>query len=752
VPDGTFIPSGVGEPGAPSDLFEFLDGIYGDTATWQQIYHDMFDRWSELSGLTYVFEPNDDGVDLFSAPGDEGVRGDLRLAGKFIDGNSGTLAYNFFPQNGDMVIDTGDSFYTNTFADSIRLRNVLSHEHGHGMGQLHVCPIEGNKLMEPFINTGFNGPQHDDIRNAQRFYGDAFEPDNSAAAASPLGSIAVGDSVLTGPAPPPFVSFGSVLSIDTTNEQDWFSIDIAEGLTLDASAIPIGLFYNDDSQSCPGASGSCCSTTTTDSRNRANLIVEIYDADGATPLGEASSAPAGSTETASAYLPGAGTYFVRVSAEGFVAETQLYHLDLVATPAPAIAILAPNGPAVSIDPNAGASFDVQISAVADVVLPGSEVLRYRYDGGAYLSAPLTPLGGDDYAAVLPPAPCDAVPEYYVEAEGQSSGSVVTLPAAGPAAPFTAIVGSFDVLIDLDFELDPAFGVSSDPSLTAGEWERGVPVNASRGDPNADFDGSGQCWLTQNDLGPQGDGNSDVDGGATTLTSDLYDVSQLTDPVVSYARWFSNDVGSNPETNTMVVEVSDNGGASWVTLEVVGPTSSDANPEVSGGWFERSFLITDFVSLTSQFQIRWTVADDTGSVVEAGVDALSIVGRACEQAPDFEGVCCFGCDPAPTPGACPDASGTVGAPCADADEADCLAAGGTFRPGLTCADAVDPCQCLGDLNGDGETNVFDFTELAGNFGLSGPSCATRAQGDLNCDGVVNVFDFTELSANFGCVSD
>ena len=38
----------------------------------------------------------------------------MRIGGVFIDGNSGVLAYNYFPDYGDMVLDTGDgNFYDN---------------------------------------------------------------------------------------------------------------------------------------------------------------------------------------------------------------------------------------------------------------------------------------------------------------------------------------------------------------------------------------------------------------------------------------------------------------------------------------------------------------------------------------------------------------------------------------------------------------------------------------------------------------
>jgi hypothetical protein len=58
----------------------------------------------------------------------------------------------------------------------------------------------------------------------------------------------------------------------------------------------------------------------------------------------------------------------------------------------------------------------------------------------------------------------------------------------------------------------------------------------------------------------------------------------------------------------------------------------------------------------------------------------------------------------------------------------------------------PEPCIGDLNGDGDTNAADFTILAGNFGMAVPP---GTGGDLNGDGIVNAADFTILAGDLGC---
>jgi hypothetical protein len=55
----------------------------------------------------------------------------------------------------------------------------------------------------------------------------------------------------------------------------------------------------------------------------------------------------------------------------------------------------------------------------------------------------------------------------------------------------------------------------------------------------------------------------------------------------------------------------------------------------------------------------------------------------------------------------------------------------------------PATCVGDLTGDGVTDVFDFAVFANNFGQN---VAPNTGGDLDGNGVVDVFVF---AGDFGC---
>ena len=63
------------------------------TRPWFAVFQAAFDNISELTGVSYVYESNDDGAAFaqFSLPsGSIGTRGDIRIGGHFIDGESGS--------------------------------------------------------------------------------------------------------------------------------------------------------------------------------------------------------------------------------------------------------------------------------------------------------------------------------------------------------------------------------------------------------------------------------------------------------------------------------------------------------------------------------------------------------------------------------------------------------------------------------------------------------------------------------------
>lgn len=278
-----------------------------------------------------------------------------------------------------------------------------------------------------------------------------------------------------------------------------------------------------------------------------------------------------------------------------------------------------------LDPN-GATLDIEItpSGTATVV-PGSETLWYDL-GAGFASTPLVSNGGTSYDAVFPALMCSSSVSWYISAES-SSGLVWTAPEGAPAAVFTSVAAnSLDVLVTYDMQDADgwASGASGDNAST-GIWVRGNP-NGTAAQPEDDHTPlGGRCWFTgQADPGDSV-GTNDVDGGTTTLLSPVIDLSTLNDPLITYWRWYSNTAGGAPNADIFQIDISSNGGSSWASVEVVGPSG----PGTSGGWIEHSFKVADFVNASGSVQMRFRASDlGTGSIVEAAIDDLRVAGVSC----------------------------------------------------------------------------------------------------------------------------
>lgn len=339
VPDQTAVLQvGSSSGTAPSKLISTFDATFGagpggsdlTTRPWFRFFDQSFQRWSELAGVTYVYEPNDSGQQHGTIDGVLGVRADVRIGGIGMDGIGDTLAYSYFPSGGaDLALDTDDlaQAFADPSDDYRTLRNTIMHEAGHGLGLEHSSSGDANFLMEFTIDSLFDGPQHDDLRGIHWMYGDVFEKNGrneTAATATSLGSLAVGGTLQigaggTGSAIAPTET--DFVSITNENDNDLFAFSITEPIRLDATMTPRGATY---------LQGSTPFVTTETS----NLSLAILDSDGSTILINESSGEAGITEQVTGFaLTSPGTYYARVRGPQAANEqvTQFYQLDLSAT-------------------------------------------------------------------------------------------------------------------------------------------------------------------------------------------------------------------------------------------------------------------------------------------------------------------------------------------------------------------------------------------------------------------------------------
>jgi hypothetical protein len=278
----------------------------------------------------------------------------------------------------------------------------------------------------------------------------------------------------------------------------------------------------------------------------------------------------------------------------------------------------PDGIPETVIPDHATTFEVIVTGIRDgEPVPGSGRLHYSIDGDPFVSMDMYEVEPNYYEATLPAIGCGSDIDFYLTAEEASSGTFSD-PSDAPAEtynafPATAIV----VVLEDNFETDQGWTVSGDAG--DGHWGRGIPIGGGdRGDPPTDYDGSGNCYLTDNV-----DGNSDVDDGYTYLTSPSVDLSGAETAQLYYALWYTNNFGNDPNNDLFKTYISNDNGTSWILAEIIGP-------QTSSGWTEHSFNISDFVIPTAEIKIRFEASDlGEGSVVEAGIDAVSIGIVECE---------------------------------------------------------------------------------------------------------------------------
>lgn len=352
VPDGTATTTESGNSTAPSNLVAFMNANFGGSPSqtdltkqpWFHLFTDAFGRWSQLGGVNFVYEPHDDGVLHPSSNGQLGVRGDIRLAGFNIDGPSGTLAFTYIPAGGsDMAIDTSETaeFTKGPNLNYVYFRDTVMHEIGHTFGLEHVSTNEsatGKLLMEPFIDDSANpidGPQLDEVRGVQYFFGDANEKSHNgqgngtAALATALGTVASGSTRSVGTSanvPTQAISPTATdfVSISNNADVDFYSFGVTQASRINAKLTPLGGVFSQ------GSADNNQTPTTFNANARSNLALTIFNTNGTSILTTADAQAAGGIETISnLLLPAAGTYYARVT--GADDTIQLYELDLAPT-------------------------------------------------------------------------------------------------------------------------------------------------------------------------------------------------------------------------------------------------------------------------------------------------------------------------------------------------------------------------------------------------------------------------------------
>jgi len=325
-----------------------------------------------------------------------------------------------------------------------------------------------------------------------------------------------------------------------------------------------------------------------------------------------------------------GIYSITASHPSF--QSQTVNGIVIADGSPAVAnftlVPVPDGVAPAISTvcpfatdNPVGPYEVSAIVTDNLDLVDAVTLHYRVSG-PFLTATMSPTGGDGYAASIPGQPLGTTIEFYIEARDAQQNTALNPPGA-PGVVHTLVVDTPTIVAQDDAEIDRGWtlGVAGDQATT-GRWVREDPVGTSNpsppyiGQPEDDHtpNPAAICFVTGNAPPGSAVGTNDVDNGCTTLLSPIYDLSGAHEAVLHYWRWYTNETTLD---DPFTIDISSDGGTTWQSLEIVGPGTVQP-------WIEVVKFLRCQVTLTGQMRLRFIACDQgQGSIAEALIDDLTL---------------------------------------------------------------------------------------------------------------------------------
>jgi hypothetical protein len=92
-------------------------------------------------------------------------------------------------------------------------------------------------------------------------------------------------------------------------------------------------------------------------------------------------------------------------------------------------------------------------------------------------------------------------------------------------------------------------------------------------------------------------------------------------VIEYWYWYSNNQGGAPNADSMPIQISADGGTTWVTMLDLATSNNT--------WSRHQWRVRDFITPTANVRVRFIARDlGTGSLVEAAIDDFKITNTVC----------------------------------------------------------------------------------------------------------------------------
>ena len=353
VPDGTVYQDDT------TNFIVTLDDAFGVAAAnrtsdftqrpWFNPIQNALDSYTNKSGLTYRYEPADDGAEFSLVNGADnntgiaGVRGDLRIAGAGISTTFGGVSAVPRPNLSSLSpIDRGHSgillntdFRDGAF-DAGSVDFLITHENLHAVGSQHIRVNESNSLSAVTGRGGTSeGPQFTDLLTLQRRYGDALEKNggnDSVANATLLGSLSQ-DSPLTlgfdagvGTATSSLTVANDdvdFVSIDDVSDTDVFGFTVTGSDDVVIDLTPRGPSYSYTNELIDLINGER-TVFNIDASSLSNLSLTVLDSNGnVVEFADTNGLGLGESITLS---QATGDFFVQIN--GAAEETQFYALEI----------------------------------------------------------------------------------------------------------------------------------------------------------------------------------------------------------------------------------------------------------------------------------------------------------------------------------------------------------------------------------------------------------------------------------------
>jgi len=364
--------------------------------------------------------------------------------------------------------------------------------------------------------------------------------------------------------------------------------------------------------------------------------------------------------------PTTGEWSVRIVGSAVREGTQGYALvvtgEVADTPSP-IALHATKAPQVLGPPPEMETIEVTIAPGDDAVVPGSAMLHYRFAGPAFISTPLTHVEGALYEAQLPDFPCGYTLEYYVSAEGESSG-VRTAPPGGGEAWYRSVRGESETSVVSSFDFSAG--------LPSGWTATGLWHATSACDPGPGCAEGPWMYFGQ---------DASCDYATGSIATGRLSAPLMILPEVGHGERLTLAYCTSIETEN--VSGFDRGDVLLQGLGVL-----DTPPDTGAAWVEREIDLTGFAGGGARFIWDFDSRDTFANGFRGWhVDNVELRMTTLD---------CTDAHPGDT----------------NADQCVSLA---DFRPIGQNFGATDAVRWQGDLDADGDVDMSDFLLLAASFG-------------------------------------